>query len=245
MNKEELINIDNLSVKYQQFEALKNISFSINRGDFIAIVGANGSGKTTLIKSLMGLLRVSSGKVTKLNDLYIGYLPQNTASQDRLFPSTVEEVVSTGLMGKKTFPKMLNANDKQLIKETLEYMKIPHLRKKRIGSLSGGQQQRVLLARALVTEPDILILDEPTSALDQSMRSHFFKVVEELNQTFNMTILLVTHDIVTTGDYINRVVYLDQTLKFDGTFDEFCEDPELSPFVHTHPLKHREGWCKH
>lgn len=245
MNKEELINIDNLSVKYQQFEALKNISFSINRGDFIAIVGANGSGKTTLIKSLMGLLRVSSGKVTKLNDLYIGYLPQNTASQDRLFPSTVEEVVSTGLMGKKTFPKMLNANDKQLIKETLEYMKIPHLRKKRIGSLSGGQQQRVLLARALVTEPDILILDEPTSALDQSMRSHFFKVVEELNQTFNMTILLVTHDIVTTGEYINRVVYLDQTLKFDGTFDEFCEDPELSPFVHTHPLKHREGWCKH
>lgn len=245
MSNNSLVTLSDISVKYQHFEALKDISFSINSGDFIAIVGANGSGKTTLIKALMGILRVSKGKVSYEKDLHIGYLPQNTAAQDRLFPSTVEEVVSTGLMGKKKFPKILNQDDKRNIYATLEYMKISHLRKKRIGALSGGQQQRVLLARALVSKPDILILDEPTSALDQSMRGYFFKVVEELNKTHNMTILLVTHDIVTTGDYINRVIYLDQTLKFDGTFDEFCEDPELSPFVHTHPLKHREGWCKH
>ncbi len=244
MNNEQL-NVNDLTVKYQQFTALKDISFSVNKGDFIAIVGANGSGKTTLIKALMGLLRTSKGKVSFQKNLSIGYLPQNTASQDRMFPSTVEEVVSSGLMGKKRFPKLLTKDDKQKIIDTLEYMKIPHLRKKRIGALSGGQQQRVLLARALVSNPDLLILDEPTSALDQSMRGHFFKVVEELNQEHNITILLITHDIVTTGDYINRVIYLDQTLKFDGTFDEFCEHPELSPFVHTHPLKHRDGWCRH
>ncbi len=245
MNDTPLITVDGLTVKFQQFEALKDISFTINKGDFVAIVGANGSGKTTLIKTLMGLLRPDKGSVSIVGDMHPGYLPQNTAVQERFFPSTVEEVVSTGLMAKKKFPKFLSASDRKRIRETLKFMKIPHLLKKRIGTLSGGQQQRVLLARALVGNPDVLILDEPTSALDQNMRGHFFDVVRHLHETHGITVLLVTHDIVSTGEYVNRVLYLEQTLRFDGTFDAFCEDPELSPFVHTHPLKHREGWCQH
>ncbi len=241
MDRDVVVNIENVTVRYHHFEAVKNISFDVKKGDVIALIGANGSGKTTLIKALLGLLRVSQGTIWKADGLQIGYLPQNTSLQDRFFPATVEEVVSIGLLAKRKFPKFLNRDDRKKILQTLDMLRIPHLLKKRIGELSGGQQQRVLLARALVSAPEILILDEPTSALDHSMRKHFFEIVKKLNEKLNITVILVTHDIVSAGDYINRVVYLDQVIKFNDTFDAFCEHPELSPFVHTHPLKHTEG----
>ncbi len=244
MDRNVVINLDSVTVKYQRFEAIKNVSFDIKKGDFVALIGANGSGKTTLVKALLGLLRVSSGTIWKNGELRIGYLPQNTALQDRFFPATVEEVVSMGLLAKRRFPKFLTRADRKKIRVILDTLRIPHLLKKRIGELSGGQQQRVLLARAMVSDPDILILDEPTSALDQSMRKHFYDVIKGLNQSLAITIVLVTHDIVSAGDYVNRVIYIDQVVKFNGTFDAFCEHPELSPFVHTHPLKH-ERRLKH
>lgn len=233
--------INNVFVKYHQFEAVKDVSFKVKNGDFIALVGPNGSGKTTLVKSLLGLKAIASGTILKSKKLKVGYLPQNTALQDRHFPATVEEVILTGRLADKKFPKRLTQSDYQEVVKVLEYLDIVALRKKRIGLLSGGQQQRVLLARALVSQPDVLIMDEPTSALDQSIRDQFYKLLRTLNQELNMTIFLVTHDIASAGDYVNRVLYMDQTLLFDGTFRQFCEQKELSPFIHTHALKHKNG----
>ena len=232
-----LISANNVTVKYQSFMAVKDVSFSIKPGDFVALIGANGSGKTTLVKALMGLLSVNHGKIHQRDGLSIGYLPQHTHSAERNFPATIEEVVGMGLLGKKRFPKRLNRDDMADIGRVLDYLDICDLRKKRIGELSGGQQQRVFLARALVSEPQVLILDEPTSALDESMREQFFAIMKRLNAK-GVTIILVTHDIATAGEYVSRVMYMDQSLIFDDTFDAFCENQQLSPFVHTHPLKH-------
>jgi len=230
-----LLKVDDLSVKYHRFFALKDVSFAIEDGEFIAVVGSNGSGKTTLIKTLMKLLKPYRGSVEYIRTPSIGYLPQHTTMLERSFPATVEEIVGTGLLNKKRFPKRLNKKDYDRIHEVLTYLDMTSHKKKLIGELSGGQQQRVLLARAMVSNPDLLILDEPTSALDQSMREHFFHLISHLNRDYGVSILLVTHDIATAGDYVSRVLYLDQTLKFDGSFREFCETQPESPFIHTHP----------
>jgi zinc transport system ATP-binding protein len=116
----------------------------------------------------------------------------------------------------------------------LEELNISELKNRRIGTLSGGQQQRALLARALMTEPEILIMDEPTSALDPSMRDTFFELLMHLNQHHKVAIILITHDIGVASEYLKRVIYLDQKVLFDGTFDAFCENDELSPYIHTH-----------
>ena len=235
--KRVIINIDKLTVKYQSFVALRDVAFRLYAEDFVAIIGANGSGKTTLIKAMLDLVPIAAGKVDKDKHIHVGYLPQHTSMQDRFFPATVDEVVSTGLLARKTFPKLLTRDDRHRVGRTLDYLDIRDLRKKRIGALSGGQLQRVLLARALVSDPDMLILDEPTSALDQSMREQFFEILRKLNGD-GVTVVLVTHDIASAGDYVNRVIYLDQTLLFDGSFGAFCETEAISPFVHTHKLRH-------
>ena len=242
MTNHNLLEIQNLTVKYHTFTAVSEVSFSVNEGDFIAIIGANGSGKTTLIKTILGLLNYQKGKITKAAKVNVGYLPQHTMALDRFFPATVDEVVGMGLLSNKPFPKRLSKQEKQNIQDVLHMLNIKELMHKRIGSLSGGQQQRVLLARALVSNPDILILDEPTSALDHSMRKQFFDILKHLNQSHGVTIVLVTHDIVSAGDYVNRIIYLDQKLMFDGSFSDFCEHQELSPFIHTHTIRQeKEG----
>lgn len=240
MSHEQILDIRNLTVKYHTFTAVSNVSFSVNEQDFIAIIGANGSGKTTLIKTVLGLLNAQEGTIVTPTGVTVGYLPQHTMSLDRFFPATVDEVVGMGLLAKKRFPKILSKQEKQNINDVLHMLNIQHLTHKRIGALSGGQQQRVLLARALVSNPDVLILDEPTSALDHNMRKQFFDILSHLNTSHGVTILLVTHDIASASDYINRVIYMDQKLLFDGTFSAFCEDQQLSPFIHTHSLRHKK-----
>ena len=235
------LKIENLTVKYHTFAALANITFNVHKKDFIAVIGANGSGKTTLVKTILGLLNSSEGKIVRDKNTRIGYLPQHLMTLDRFFPATVEEVVGMGLLANKPFPKRLNKANRNQIDDTLQMLNIKNLKSKRIGSLSGGQQQRVLLARALVSNPGILILDEPTSALDYKIRKQFFEILEHLNKVHDVTIILVTHDIVSAGDYINRVIYLDQKVLFDGPFNEFCENDELSPFIHTHKVHHQKG----
>ncbi len=237
MAQSNIITAKDVTIKYQAFTAVKEVSFTIQKGDFVALIGPNGSGKTTLIKGLMGLLPLNGGSIHYDQTLPIGYLPQHTHSADRAFPATVEEVVSTGLLGSKRFPRRITRDDMKTVNRVLDYVNVRALRKKRIGELSGGQQQRVFLARALVSNPQLLILDEPTSALDQAMRDHFFDFMKKLNES-GVTIVLVTHDIATAGEYVDRVMYMDQSLIFNDSFDAFCEEQKLSPFVHTHPLKH-------
>lgn len=231
---DKVIKIQNLTVKYESFTALKAVDFSLSKGEFVAILGQNGSGKTTLIQTLLGLKEPTSGSIELSKDLRMGYLPQHYHNADKNFPATVEEVVLSGaLLGQKGYKRPLKEH-RFFMEKHLEELGISHLKDRRIGTLSGGQQQRALLARALMTEPDVLIMDEPTSALDPSMRDTFFELLVHLNQHHEVAIILITHDIGVASDYLKRVIYLDQTVLFDGTFEAFCENETLSPYIHTH-----------
>jgi len=142
--------------------------------------------------------------------------------------------VALGLLSLKRFPRRLTRKDRQKVSEVLEELGILDLAGKLIGELSGGQQQRMLLARALVNDPELLILDEPTAALDPEMRDRFYGLVSDINRNRGVTVLLVTHDTGTIGMYASKLLYLDKKVLFFGNFDEFCHSPEMSALFGEH-----------
>lgn len=230
-----IIEIKNLSVHYGATEALHKISCEINQGDFIGLVGPNGGGKTTLAKTILGLLPINSGKISLFDQGMpsfksfekIGYLPQKHTSINPLFPASVEEVVLLGLLSTKTWPKKINKNDWKKVNELLRTLEITNLKGKLISELSGGQQQKVLLARAIASEPELLILDEPSTALDPNSREKFFSQLKNLNQQKKTTIILITHDTGYVGKYANKLLYIDRELVFFGKISDFCPSGEI------------------
>lgn len=234
----EVISVQNLSFKYNAAEVLSDISFGIRAGDYVGLVGPNGSGKSTLIKIILGLLKPSKGKVSLFGFApsemkewnKVGYLPQKMGSFNPYFPSSVKEVVALGLISRKGFPMRLNKSDERAIDRALKLMNIYDIKDNLIGDLSGGQQQRALIARALVNEPELLILDEPATAIDPETRGNFYSLLHELNHGKKVTIVLVTHDIGTVGKYASRLLYLDKKIIFYGSFDDFCLSHDMKQF---------------
>jgi len=234
----DVLSVENLYFRYNSRDVLSDITFSISTGDYIGFVGPNGSGKTTLIKVVLGLLKPHSGKITLFGDdanafsewHKIGYLPQKISALNPRFPATVSEVVAMGLLSKKSFPKHMNRSDDITVDSILDLLDIMNLRNKPIGELSGGQQQRVLVARALVNNPEFLILDEPTDALDPEMRDRFFGLMDELNKKKNVTIVIVTHDMGNIGKYTSKLLYIDKKIVFYGSFEDFCKSSEITQF---------------
>ncbi len=235
-NGKAAIITENLSCSYRKRPVLENITLTINHGDYVGIVGPNGSGKSTFIRALIGLGEIAEGNVTIFETALerfsqwwrIGYLPQFLQHLPHPFPATVNEIVSLGLMAGKRPPRRLKALDMTRINETLALLGISDIRSKQIGELSGGQQQRVLLARALVNDPDLLILDEPTTALDPETRERFYSIVGEMNRNRKVTVLLVTHDSGAIGKHASKMLYLDKKALFYGSFEDFCLSREMS-----------------
>jgi len=233
----QLIELKGLSVQYGGTEALSQVSFDINAGDYIGIVGPNGSGKTTLVKALLGLVPFE-GTIRFLGESlsdftstkHIGYLPQKMSFLDQRFPATAKEIVVSGVYCRKKFPKRLSQNDYKAAAEAMEILGVSNLSERPIGRLSGGQQQRILLARALVHHPQLLILDEPTVALDPQSRESFYATVKKLNKENGVTVLLVSHDVGSVGQYASKLLYLDREIIFYGTFEEFCKSPKMSDY---------------
>lgn len=233
-----IIVVNNLSVKIGNSNVLSDISFNIEQGEYVGIVGPNGSGKSTLVRALLKLNDIENGQIEIMGESLaefakwhrIGYLPQATSIANKSFPASVGEVVATGLLGKKSFPRRYSRSDKETVKTILETLGIGDLYKEQIGKLSGGQSQRVFLARAMVSSPEILILDEPTAALDPVTREHFYETVARLNRENKTTILLVTHDSATIGNYASKLLYVDRKLIFFGTFKEFCRSQNMSKY---------------
>jgi zinc transport system ATP-binding protein len=223
MNK--LLTVNNLTVSFGNYTALKNINFTVNEGDYISIVGPNGAGKSTLIKALLGLIKIDQGQIHQEgnNKNFFGYLPQRAFTHDRLFPATVKEVISTGLLVNKRFPMFINAKDQERIDEQLEKLHILELKNRKIGTLSGGQQQRVFLARALISNPKVLILDEPTSALDPDFRNNFYEILEELNLKHQVTILHITHDVGRHMKCENKILYIDKEVIYFGNYHDYLD----------------------
>ena len=218
-----VINVQNLSVRFQSYDAIKNASFTVHDGDFINIIGPNGGGKTTLIKSLIGLTPHSEGQILidPLFENKIGYLPQKGFNNDSSFPATVEEVLFTGVLQCKKASRYITKSDKNHIDQLLQKMEVFHLKKRLISSLSGGQQQRIFIIRALVSNPRILVLDEPTSALDPDFRKSFYQLLKKINLVENMTIINVTHDLDDEFKKGSKILHIDQTIRFFGTYEEF------------------------
>lgn len=230
VNKEPLISIKGVSFSYGTTQVLVNVTFSIMPYDFLAIIGPNGSGKTTLLNIILGLLRPNSGKVCLLGEDVkhfshwerLGYVPQKATHVDPFFPASVRETVSMGLLSKKRFPRLMRRQDEKAIDEALEKVNMLTLKHRRIGELSGGQQQRVFIARAIINNPDILFLDEPTTGVDAEAQERFYDMLDELNRTHGITIVLITHDIGVITKHARKVACLNQRLVFHGTHEEFC-----------------------
>ncbi len=211
-----MINANNVNVSFEKIAVLKDISFKIEPGEFVHILGPNGSGKTTLIKTILNIVKLDSGSIDVSTD-EIGYLPQLINSKKQ-FPTTVKEVIYSGFNEQYLFPK----NEQlQLIKDWLSKMEISDLYNKQIGDISGGQRQRVMLIRAIISKPKLLILDEPTSALDPEFRKVFYNLINQLNQA-GMTIINITHDIdLNSISCQHKVIFLDQKIKYLGSYCDY------------------------
>lgn len=199
---------------------VKNVSLQIFKGDYVAFIGPNGGGKTTLVRILLGLQKPTSGEVKLFGVKQksfkawnkIGYVPQRATQIDTSFPATVLEVVTMGRTAKRGFFGLLSEEDRRIVKESMIKMDVLDLRDKLIGMLSGGQRQRVMIARALASEPEVLILDEPNTGVDMVSQNRFYELLRELNVHEKITIIFVTHDIGVIADDIGRLFTVNQTV---------------------------------
>ncbi|HPU30353.1 MAG TPA: metal ABC transporter ATP-binding protein [Syntrophorhabdaceae bacterium] len=238
MMDENVLSVKDVYFSYNSFEVLSGISFDLKKGSFLAIVGPNGSGKTTLVRLITGLLKPQRGDVYifgertfLFKDWYrIGYLPQKNYFSENHFPAKVKEIVALGLLSKKRSWKGIYRPDLKTMDRYLDLLGILDLKEKFFGELSGGQRQRVLLAKALVNEPELLILDEPLAALDPETREKFFDILEGLNKKKSTTIIMITHDTGTIGRYASSMLYLDKRVIFFGTFQSFCESEAMTEY---------------
>ena len=197
----KIVDVDHLSFEYGNRRVLHNLNFSIRQGDYAVLTGENGSGKSTLMKVLSGELESAKGRfviagsdslTAALHRIRIGYMPQNGTSRNAFFPATVEEIMETG-MYHPFWKKWAVKDKKERICRTLEEMGMKDALNRRIGELSGGQQQRVMLARVLISKPQLLLLDEPAVGVDQESLRQLAAVLKRRNQEEAMTIFLITH----------------------------------------------------
>ena len=216
-----LINCSNLKMGYEGKIVISELSFTINSGDYLCIVGENGSGKTTLMKGLLGLIAPIGGKIEYLEGLKqknIGYLPQQNSIQ-KDFPCSVLEVVLSGTLNKKFLP-LYSKEQKNLAIENLKKVNILDLKKKSFQELSGGQQQRVLLARALCATSKLLILDEPITGLDPIASQDLYDLIDKLNKQ-GITIIMVSHDITTSVKHASHILHMSGDSCFYGTTHQY------------------------
>ncbi|KYC53371.1 MAG: Cobalamin import ATP-binding protein BtuD [Candidatus Methanofastidiosum methylothiophilum] len=214
-----IVKIENLSYDYGDHRVLEDINLKVYEDDFLGIIGPNGGGKSTLLKLILGLLVPTQGKIYLFNKSpkegreFVGYVPQYTLV-DRNFPINVEQVVLSGRINHTDFLKRYSEKDRKISNKAMEIMGIQDLSKIQIGKLSGGQLQRVLIARALSTEPRLLLLDEPTSNIDVQAETDFYDFLHELSE--KMAIILVTHDTGAISSHVKSIACINKTLHYHG-----------------------------
>ena len=219
-----LIDIKNLSLGYDGNIVLKNVNLKIEENDFICVVGPNGSGKSTLIKGILGLIKPISGTITfnNLKQNFIGYMPQET-KVDSNFPASVLEIVLSGTLNKKSMSLFYTKEDKKLAIKNLKILGIENLKNKHFSELSGGQRQKVLLARSLCATSKLLILDEPSNNLDSKSKKNLYDILTNLNKNYNITIIMITHDLDHNNLIGNKILSLREDDIFYGTTEDFIK----------------------
>ncbi len=225
------LEVKNLKVGYEKDIVGENISFTVNPGDYLCIVGENGSGKSTLMKTLLNLIKPLDGEISTGDGLVkneVGYLPQQTVVQ-RDFPASVKEIVISGCQAHMGMRPFYTKKEKDLAEENMERMGISDLANHCYRELSGGQQQRVLLARALCATRKLLVLDEPVSGLDPRVTAEMYELIEKLNKE-GVTIIMVSHDISAAIKYASHVLHMGKTVFF-GSKEAYLQSPEGKAFL--------------
>ncbi len=219
-----LITCQKASFAYEGHVVVNALDLTVQKGDYLCIVGENGSGKSTLVKGLLGLIPPVSGSVVYgegLRRSEIGYLPQRTDVQND-FPASVWEVVTSGCRGLSPF---LTSSMRQTSNESLDMMGISQIRKRSFMELSGGQQQRALLARALCATRSLLLLDEPVAGLDPLVTREMYDVISRLHRERKMTIVMISHDISAALSYASRILHMSNHETFLGTPETYLQSP--------------------
>jgi len=248
-----IFEVENLNFSARGQQILSQISFQIFNGDYIAIIGPNGGGKTTLIRMLLGLDKPTNGLVKifgkdkkefKKWDK-IGYVPQRASLVDANFPATVLDIVKMGRTAKRSIFSKMTQEDSDAVEDAIKRMDIENLKNKMVGTLSGGQRQRVMIARALASKPEILILDEPNTGVDMVSQKRFYGLLSKLNKEENMTILFITHDIGVIADDIGRLFTINQKATICNNPKEALSCEEVSELygieahlIHNHKHEH-------
>lgn len=217
---ENIIEINNVDVYYEDVSALSDINLKVEQNEFLAILGPNGGGKSTLLKLILGFRQPTYGDIKilgknpKKSRSLVGYVPQFTKF-DKKFPISVKEVVLMGRLGSKIklFHKFNDEDDKK-VEDIMKKLNIYQFKDRQIGQLSGGQMQRVLIARALLIQPKVLLLDEPTASLDAATKIQIYELLKELSS--EMTIVIVTHDVNIISTYATKIACIDNKLYYYG-----------------------------
>lgn len=250
--KNLLVQIKDATFSYNGEIVLHEVGMEIFEGDFIAMIGPNGGGKTTLLKLILGLLQPESGFISVLGQpaprasLNIGYVPQDVHT-NRNFPVTALDVVLMGLLAPRKRWRPYSAGERHQAKEALGRLGSADLSEKKIGSLSGGQRQRVFIARALVSNPSLLLLDEPTASIDSKGQTDFFEILRKLNE--DTAVLVVSHDLQVVSRYaksvacVNRRLHYHHQAEITGTMMDImypCTVEKVCPVeLVAHGLPHR------
>jgi zinc transport system ATP-binding protein len=219
------ISLEHVYFSYEQRSILEDITLRVASGDFLGIIGPNGGGKSTLLKLILGVLAPDRGRIQVLGETpgkahtRIGYVPQNV-NQNLQFPIAVLDVVLMGRLARRRLGRPYSREDHEIARSCLQEVEMNGFADRPMAQLSGGERQRVIIARALSTSPEILLLDEPTSSIDPHFEEDLFGILERLNQ--QITIVLVTHDIGIVNKHVSRVACLNQRLIYHGSHEDFC-----------------------
>ena len=218
-----LIQLTDVTIAFEGVNAVENVSFSVEKGDYLVMVGENGSGKSTLVRAMLGLVHPKAGRIVYGDGLrrdQIGYLPQQTAAQ-RDFPASVEEVVRSGCANQLGRSFFYNRQLREKAVEKLKLLDIAHLRDKSYRTLSGGQQQRTLLARALCATDSLLLLDEPVTGLDPAASEELYALIRRLNREHGVSVVMVSHDLHAAMADATKVLVVDRGVSFCGSVPEY------------------------
>jgi len=239
-----LVSVENISVGYGANTVLRDVSLAIEPGEIVTVVGPNGSGKTTLLRALIGATRPKTGKISRKPGLRLGYVPQKLPI-DPTLPLTVER-----------FLRLPGNTPRAACEAALQRARVPNLLHAQMSALSGGQLQRVLLARALIGEPEILLLDEATQGLDQPGSAAFYRQIEEVRQDTGCAVVMISHELHVVMSASDRVICLNGHVCCEGTPDIVSAAPEyralfgtgtggaLALYRHDHDHAHDEA-CGH
>ena len=236
---EVIVTIDNLSFAYpgSTEEAVSGVNVQITKGEFVGIVGPNGGGKTTLMKLILGLLKPTNGTIHFDKSGGVGYVPQRVSQDEFQFPVTVEEVVQSGLTGSKGLFSFFRKQDNAAVTQALATTNLTKQRHALLSELSGGQKQRVFIARALVSNPSVLILDEPTIGVDANSEDAFYSFLSRLHKELQLTILFVTHDLDLITKAADHVLCINKKLICHTHTADFDKSTYVSE-VYGDNLKH-------